>query len=171
MTGWVFENRDILQSLRSRHLTVVLDYYEAMETYSRIGLLRSYRNLQSYFGLLRSYGNLQSYWTTTKIRKLTVVLDYYEAKETYSRIGPLRSYWNLQSYWTTTKLWKLTVVLDYYEAIETYSRIGQLRSYGNMVIPKLSTCDNKNTIYTFSKKHWRLTRSNKNPTKETILQF
>ncbi len=45
-------------------LTVVLDYYEAMETYSRIGLLRS-------------YGNLQSYWTTTKLRKLTVVLDYY----------------------------------------------------------------------------------------------
>jgi hypothetical protein len=35
-----------------RKLTVVLDYYKAMETYSRIGLLRS-------------YGNLQSYWTTT----------------------------------------------------------------------------------------------------------
>ncbi len=33
------------------------------ETYSRIGLLRS-------------YGNLQSYWTTTKLWKLTVVLDY-----------------------------------------------------------------------------------------------
>ncbi len=33
-------------------LTVVLDYYEAMETYSRIGLLLS-------------YGNLQSYWTST----------------------------------------------------------------------------------------------------------
>ena len=30
-------------------LTVVLDYYEAMETCSRIGLLRSYGNLQSYF--------------------------------------------------------------------------------------------------------------------------
>ena len=44
-------------------LTVVLDYYEPMETYSRIGLLRS-------------YGNLQSYWTTTKLRKLTVVLNY-----------------------------------------------------------------------------------------------
>ncbi len=29
-------------------LTVVLDYYKAMETYSRIGLLRSYGNLQSY---------------------------------------------------------------------------------------------------------------------------
>ncbi len=29
-------------------LTVVLDYYEAKETYSRIGLLRSYGNLQSY---------------------------------------------------------------------------------------------------------------------------
>jgi hypothetical protein len=51
-----------------------LDYYEAMETYSRIGLLRS-------------YGNLQSYWTTTKLWKLTVVLNYYEAMETYSRIG------------------------------------------------------------------------------------
>ena len=35
-----------------------------METYSRIGLLRS-------------YGNLQSYWTTTTPWKLTVVLDYY----------------------------------------------------------------------------------------------
>jgi hypothetical protein len=30
-------------------LTVVLDYYEAMETYSRIGLLQSYGNLQSYW--------------------------------------------------------------------------------------------------------------------------
>ena len=55
-------------------LTVVLDYCEAMETYSRIGLLQS-------------YGNLQSYWTTTKLWKLTVVLDYYETMETYSRIG------------------------------------------------------------------------------------
>ncbi len=45
-----------------------------VETYSRIGLLRSYRNLQSY-------------WTTKKLWKLTVVLDYYEAMETYSRIG------------------------------------------------------------------------------------
>ncbi len=35
-------------------LTVVLDYYEAMETYSRIGLPRVYRNLQSY-------------WTTTSL--------------------------------------------------------------------------------------------------------
>ncbi len=43
------------------------------ETYGRIGLLRS-------------YGNLQSYWTTTKLLKLTVVYDYYEAMETYSRI-------------------------------------------------------------------------------------
>ncbi len=40
-------------------------------------------------GLLRSYGNLQSYWTTTKLWKLTVVLDYYEAMETYGRIGLL----------------------------------------------------------------------------------
>jgi hypothetical protein len=31
-----------------RKLTVVLDYYKAKETYSRIGLLRSYGNLQSY---------------------------------------------------------------------------------------------------------------------------
>ena len=81
-----------------------------MVTYSRIGLLRS-------------YGNLQSYWTTTRLWKLTVVLNYHEAMVTYSRIGLLRSYGNLQSYWTTTKLWKLTVVLDYYEAMETYSRI------------------------------------------------
>jgi hypothetical protein len=47
-----------------------------METYSRIGLVRS-------------YGNLQAYWTRTKLWKLTVVLDYYEAMETYSRIGLL----------------------------------------------------------------------------------
>jgi hypothetical protein len=84
-------------------LTVVLDYYEAMETYSRIGLLRS-------------YGNLQSYWTTAKPWKLTVVLDYYEAMETYSRIGSLRSYGNLQSYWTTVLrsmlvLWQSTATL------------------------------------------------------------
>jgi hypothetical protein len=47
-------------------LTVVLDYYEAIETYSRIGIRRS-------------YGNLQSYWaTTTKLWKLTVVLDYWK---------------------------------------------------------------------------------------------
>ncbi len=51
-----------------------MDSYEAMETYSRIGLLRS-------------YGNLQSYCTTTKLWKLSVVLGYYEAMETYSRIG------------------------------------------------------------------------------------
>jgi hypothetical protein len=42
-------------------LTVVLDYYEAMETYSRIGLLRI-------------YGNLQSYLTAKKLWKLTVAL-------------------------------------------------------------------------------------------------
>ena len=76
---------------KSWKLTVVLEYYEAMETYSRIGRLRS-------------YGNLQSYWTTTKLWKLTVVLDYYEAMETYSGIGILRSYGNLQSYWTSTSL-------------------------------------------------------------------
>ncbi len=35
-------------------LTVVLDYYEAMETYSRIVLLRSYGNLQSYCDSRRS---------------------------------------------------------------------------------------------------------------------
>ena len=58
------------------------------ETYSRIGLLRS-------------YGNLQSYMTTTELWKLTVVLDYYEAMETYSRIGLLRSYGTLQSYFTS----------------------------------------------------------------------
>ncbi len=59
-------------------LTVVLDYCEATETYSRIGLLRSYETYRR-IGLLRSY-------------------------ETYSRIGLLRSYENLQSYWNTTKL-------------------------------------------------------------------
>ena len=49
------------------------------ETYSRIGLLRS-------------YGNLQSYWTNAKLWKLIVVLDYYEALETYSRIGLRQPY-------------------------------------------------------------------------------
>jgi hypothetical protein len=43
-------------------LTVVLDYYEDMETYSRIGLLRS-------------YGNLQSYWTRSKSNDLQVDVD------------------------------------------------------------------------------------------------
>ena len=99
--------RAIFSESRTEKLTVVLDYYEAMEAYSRIGLLRS-------------YGNLHSYWTTTKLLKLTVVLDYCEAIETYSRIGLLLSHGNLQSYWTTTKLWKLTVVLNYYEAMETF---------------------------------------------------
>jgi hypothetical protein len=63
-----------------------LDYYEAMETYSRIGLLRSYGNLQSYWTTTKLW-----YWTTTKLWILTVVLDYYEAKETYSRIALLGS--------------------------------------------------------------------------------
>ncbi len=42
----------------------------------------------SRIGLLRSHGNLQSYWTTAKLWKLTIVLDCCEAKKTYSRIGP-----------------------------------------------------------------------------------
>ncbi len=41
-----------------------MDYHEAKETYSRIGLLRG-------------YGSLQSYWTTTRLWTLTVVLYYY----------------------------------------------------------------------------------------------
>ena len=53
-----------LKNIAVRELTVVLDYYEAKETYSRIGLQRS-------------YGNLQSYWTTAGLRKPTVVLDLY----------------------------------------------------------------------------------------------
>ncbi len=57
-------------------LTVVLDYHAAMATYSRIGLLWS-------------YGNLQSYWTSMELWKLTVVLDFYGAMETYSLIGLL----------------------------------------------------------------------------------
>ena len=50
--------------------------FNKVETYSRIGLLRS-------------HGNFQWYWTTRKLWKLKV-LDYYEAMETYSRIGLLR---------------------------------------------------------------------------------
>ncbi len=49
-----------------RKLTVVLYCYEAKETYSRIGLLRS-------------YGNLQPYWTTTNLMEVTVVLYCCEA--------------------------------------------------------------------------------------------
>ena len=48
-------------------LTVVLDYYKAMGTYSRIGLLRSYRNLQSY-------------WTTTKLCKPTFSISRFSTK-------------------------------------------------------------------------------------------
>jgi hypothetical protein len=50
-----------------------------MGTYSRIGLLRS-------------YGNLESYWTTTEPLELTVVLNYHEAMGTYSRIGLLEQH-------------------------------------------------------------------------------
>ncbi len=101
-TFWLLRNDyRICGECRDLKLTVVSEYYEAMETYSRIGLLRS-------------YGNLQSYWTTRKLWKLTVVLDYYEVGETYSRIGLLRVYGNLLSYWTTTSPWKLTVVLTHH---------------------------------------------------------
>jgi hypothetical protein len=76
-----------------------------MESYSRIGLLRSYGNLQSYWTTTKLFVNLQSYWTTAKLWKLTVVLDHYEAMETYSRIELLGrlmflngDYQNLQTY-------------------------------------------------------------------------
>jgi hypothetical protein len=94
-----------------RKLTVVLDYGNAKETYSRIGLLECQQNLQSY-------------WTTGMPRELTVVLDYGNVKETYSRIELLGCNGNLQSYWTTGVQWELTVVLDYWGAMGTYSRIG-----------------------------------------------
>jgi hypothetical protein len=77
--------------LMKRILTQVGLLLFGMGTYSRIGPLVSYRNLQSY-------------WTTTKLWKLTVVLGYYEAMETYSRIGLLRSFENMQSHRTTTML-------------------------------------------------------------------
>ncbi len=48
-------------------LTVVLDYYEDMETYGRIGLLRS-------------YGNFQSYWTIRTKNKM--VFDKFQNKKT-----------------------------------------------------------------------------------------
>jgi hypothetical protein len=44
-------------------LTVVLDYYEAIETYSCIGILRSYRKLTVVLDYYEAIGNLQSYWT------------------------------------------------------------------------------------------------------------
>jgi hypothetical protein len=112
------------------------DFYSP-ETYSRIGLLRS-------------HGNLQSYWTTTKLSKLTVVLDYYETKETYSRIGLLRGHGNLQSYWTTTNVWKLTVVLDYYETKETYSRIVLMSARSN-----LKNFKGNRLIQCFACRNWR----------------
>jgi hypothetical protein len=95
-----------------------------METYSRIGLIRSHGNLQSYWTSTKLYGNLQSYWTTTKLCKLTVVLDYYEAMETYSRFRLGRSYGNLQSYWTSTKLYGN--LQSYWTSTELY---GNLQSY------------------------------------------
>ena len=68
-----------ISSKSTWELTVVLDYYEAMETYGRIGLLRS-------------CGNLQSYWTTAKLYIHTVVWGCYEAMETYSRIEHINTY-------------------------------------------------------------------------------
>jgi hypothetical protein len=62
-----------LSTVRLRKITVVFEYCEAIETCSRIWVLRGYGNLQSYLG-------------TTRLWKLTVVFGYYEAKETYSRI-------------------------------------------------------------------------------------
>jgi hypothetical protein len=74
----------------TRKLTVVLDYYDDKETYSRIGLLRW-------------QGNLQSYWTTKMARKPTVVLNYqvsssYHFPNRYrgDRYA-LRTNWRLQS--------------------------------------------------------------------------
>ncbi len=40
--------RTLDQDFLGEKLTVVLDYYEAMETYSSIRLVRSYEKLQSY---------------------------------------------------------------------------------------------------------------------------
>ncbi len=56
-----------------RKLTVVLDYYEAMETYNRIGLLRSYGNSQSY----RNISNLFDRRTDNfAFRKSFVLLEF-----------------------------------------------------------------------------------------------
>ncbi len=81
-------------------LTVVFEYYEAPETYSRIWVPRG-------------YGNIQSYLSTKMLSKHTVVFEYHEAMETYSRIWVLQGFRNLQSYLSTTGLKKLTVVLEY----------------------------------------------------------
>ncbi len=121
---------DLFDSLIDLKLTVVLDYWSAMETYSRIGLLECHGNLQSYWitSDLRVWGwgsnwssamaiglsawNIQSYWTTEMSWKLTVVLDYWNSMETYSRIGLLKCHGNLKSYWTTEMPWKSKVVLE-----------------------------------------------------------
>jgi hypothetical protein len=100
-----------------------------METYSRIGLLKR-------------YGNLQSYWTIEMPTKLTVVLglrlklletirdlclsnlEKVITKSTQERATQNKILQrNLQSYWTTTNLRKLTVVLGTYKFKETYIRI------------------------------------------------
>ncbi len=106
-------------SASTQYLEEVRQHLSRCGTYSRIGLPRS-------------YGNLQSYWTTTKLWNITVVLDCYEAMETYSRIGILRSYGNLQSYWTTTKLWKLTVVFFRLPQINPATRTLILTGYPNV---------------------------------------
>ncbi len=63
-TAWNLQSYWTTTKLRK--LTVVLNYYEAMQTYSRIGLLQSYGNLQSYWTTTK-LRNLQSYWTITHI--------------------------------------------------------------------------------------------------------
>ena len=57
-------------------LTVVLGYYEAKESYSRIGLLQSYRNLQSYWS--RSSGSAALVQGSDPCTRLFNALDLIE---------------------------------------------------------------------------------------------
>ncbi len=71
-------------------LTVVLDYYEAIETYSRIGLLRSYRNLQSY--------SSAEFNTSAMLGDTNLSKSFLETvKELCSTGRNLQSYWTLES--------------------------------------------------------------------------
>ncbi len=72
-----------------------MDYYEAMESYSRIELLRSYENLQSYCTTTKLWKLTLVLHYYEAMEKLTLVLHYYEAMESYSRIELLRSYGSL----------------------------------------------------------------------------
>ncbi len=101
------------------NLTVVLEYYEAMEPYSRIGILRGYVNLQSYWKL-RGYGNLQSYWTTAKLFKthsriVIPKLAVYEGPTWWAAPNwiPFENFWNIDSVTSPAQSYSLVASVVY----------------------------------------------------------